>query len=174
MEAAYLGLFEEVGKGPRMGWLAPRSSDSNRRSSKELTARRCCPSDDLADGGPAQRFAVPRSGGDSNRRSALAFSALEKDSRSSRFGQNFLEDRSENNSLIAFSAVNPLKFRVFAEARNHKEDRRFESPSLQQRGSANGCAGPASARSSLRPKRRAVSSFEDCRLESLDLGASHP
>ena len=51
--------------------------------------------------------------------------------------QNQPIDRSENDSLIAFSAVAPLRLRVFVGARNHKEDRQFESPPLHQRVSAN-------------------------------------
>ena len=56
----------------------------------------------------------------------------------------------------------------------YNDQRLHQAPLLQQRGTANRCAGPPSARSSLGQQRRAVSSFEDRRLESLDLGASHP
>jgi len=38
---------------------------------------------------------------------------------------------------IGVSAVTPLNFEPFVSFRNHQEDRRFESPSLQQRGAAN-------------------------------------
>jgi len=54
-----------------------------------------------------RRFAVPRcwSRGDSNRRSSLAFSALERGRSPAAFGPNLPADRSENNSLVGFGAV---------------------------------------------------------------------
>ena len=64
-------------------------------------------------------FALTRCGskGDSNCRSSLAFFVLWKRPESPAvFGQNFPVDRSENNSLVGFSAVTPLKVRVFLQA----------------------------------------------------------
>jgi hypothetical protein len=59
---------------------------------------------------------VPRcwSEGDSNRRSSLAFSPLEEGPKSGSFSTRICrQDRSEDHSLIGFSAVTPPKNRAF-------------------------------------------------------------
>jgi hypothetical protein len=53
------------------------------------------------------------------------------------FGSNLPIDRSLEQVSHRLKRVSPLKFEFFKSATNHKEDRRFESPSLQQRVTAN-------------------------------------
>ena len=83
--------------------------------------------------------------GDSNCRSSLVFFPSWKRVRSPAvFGPNLPADRSENNSLVGLSAVALAETSsLFVSARNHKEDRQFESPPLQQRGTANRRSDPS-------------------------------
>jgi hypothetical protein len=68
------------------------------------------------------------------------------------------KNRSENFSPTYYSSAEPYRKRADLErspkSKRPQRDRQFESPLLQQRGTANRCAGPASARSSLGQQRR--------------------
>ncbi len=56
--------------------------------------------------------------------------------------------------MRGLTALSPLKLRALVSAKNYKEDRQFESPWLQQRGTANRRSAGAS---SLTDKRGLIS-----------------